>query len=108
MKKTDQLIKELQMLINNTELNEIIEEKMMDMWRDANSNATNTYILYQKDFNYRQRSGLTSEEIERMGKSHLWQDDEYGTCIITNKDYNECSVDESTFSDCPQYCFPKE
>lgn len=101
MKKIEQLIKELQMLINKPEMNKIIEEKMMDMWRDARNDATQEYIARQEVYEKNLIANLSEEERQRMAKSHHFtQTSDYGD---EEKCY-KCDMDTLDFERCPQYC----
>lgn len=45
MKNLTQHIKELQILVNDSEINNLIEEKMMDMWRDARNDTIDMVLV---------------------------------------------------------------
>ncbi len=107
MEKTKQLIKELQVLIDKEEMNEIIKEKMMDMWRDAYSNATKEYVVRINDFNLRQKAGLSKEEEERMNESHFWDTPDENDCD-QSQHCLDCGIDEREMFECPQFCKPKK
>ena len=68
MKKQEQLIKELQMLVGNAELNDIIEEKMIDMWRDARRDCDSEWVKRQEDFNKRQIERETNINLQKYFK----------------------------------------
>ncbi len=104
MQKLDQRIKELQALINNPEFNEIIREKLTDVWHDTENEAYREMNERQKEYERRLNASLTPEEKKRMDNSHLWRfidshSEEEGCAI--------CFIDQFTYWHCPQYCEPK-
>jgi len=103
MDKTQLLIKELQMHVGKEELNSVIEEKMMDVWRVSRQEKEADYVRYSQEFNARQKASLTKEERERMEKSHHWQD----TSEFGDTECSFCKIDERAMFNCPQYCIPR-
>lgn len=104
MKKIEQLIKELQALTGNSEMNKIIEEKLWDAWRDAHSECDKDWVARTD----KQASNLKAhpEVVAQMMKSHKWQTtDVYGNepeqCYV-------CEMDDFEFDHNPQFCIPKE
>lgn len=101
MKRTEQLIKELQMLVNDEELNGIIDDKMMGMWRDARCDAATEYVKEQNAYWTEYKKHITREQIEEMRRSHRFQQ---------TSDYSEdeecykCGIDYDYFDDKPQWC----
>ena len=103
MKKLAQRIRELQALINNPEFNEIIEEKLMDVWHDTVNEESKQYSDSWKEYCRRLNASLSRAEKEKMDDSHMWR-------VINNEGESDCPIchiDEFSFFQCPQYCEPK-
>jgi len=99
MKKIEQLIKELQMLIANPEMDKIIEEKLWDTWRDAHAEATKVFVERFNRIAKNLKEGLSEEEKKRMEETHFfWEED---AC-------HYCGISQYEMYDFPQFCNPKE
>ena len=103
MKKIEQLIKELQMLVGNEEMNTVIDEKLWSAWRDARQDCDKEWILRHEAYWNNYKKWLTNDDIERMSKSHhfVQGSDEEESCY-------KCDLDVNDFQREPQYCENKE
>lgn len=65
------LIKELQMHINNPELDEVIKDKMTDVWRATLQESDSKWGKRWTEI-AKSMEKLSPEEKERMYESHKW------------------------------------
>lgn len=102
MRKLDQRILELQAVIGNPDFDEIIREKLIDVWRDTRNDYDHEHTVWQNEYLKRLNAGLTKAEKTRMEESHRW--------IMTNdvdEECGKCKLDMNWFYNWPQYCEPE-
>ena len=101
MKKIEQIIKEIQLHIDNEEFNEMIAEKVWDVWRYTRNKESHEWVERQIAYTKNLKRYLSPEEKKKMEDSHVFQ--------VTNDGYEHeecirCGMDENRISDWPQYC----
>ena len=99
MNKSDQIIKELKVHIEDDSLREIVEDKFWDMWRAAKRESDDRWIKMYK----RIESGLKklpNEIINDMSKSHKWTNTEEEF----DSDCIHCKVNRMDWANIPFYC----
>ena len=103
MERVEQLIKELQMLVGNPEMDKIIDEKLWDTWRDAHQKADTRWIERINKMYIRLKAHMPEEEKQRMEKTHFFfaGDEDDPEC-------NYCGISSHEMYDWPQYCLTKE
>lgn len=77
------------MLVGNPELNGIVEEKMMDMWRDTLWEVQSEWGERLRKYGQNVRKSLSTEQLTAWENSHVWQgeDETDSTCALCQEDY---------------------
>jgi hypothetical protein len=101
MQKLEQFKKELKALVNNPDLDNVIDGKIDDVWRHTRNESDEKWLEREKRYCENLRAHLSSEEKQRMEKSHRWSwsdnPDRDSECIV-------CGLSEHGMYIKPQYC----
>lgn len=95
----DQVIKELQLHIENPDLNELIKDKMTEAWRIGMRNETDNWLPLYKKMEFTMQK-ISKEERNKIIDSHVWVEDQ-------GENDDKCLRCEAFYSDqyrLPTYC----
>lgn len=101
MEKLEQIKLELKALVGNPDLNNVIDEKIDDVWRYTRDESDSKWIERERRYCENLKAQLSTEEKEKMEKSHRWSwsdnSDHDSECIV-------CHLNEHGMYTKPQYC----
>lgn len=105
MQKLEQFKKELKALIGNPDLDNVVDGKIDDAWREGKNSSDENWVKRQNRYDKNLKAQLSSEEKTKMEKSHCWIEKNDGW---EHEECAWCGLDEHSMFNTPQYCDVKE